>query len=102
MTRELRCDFDGPLPRQWEQRLAWTLWQVRRRAAAWWVRRTRHGWHVGVALTRPCGDWEAIALQAALGSDFRREVFNVAKRRQRQTNPERWNVLYTRKIEVVL
>ena len=102
MTRELRLDFDGPIPRGFEQTLAWVLWQVRRRMVAWWCRRTRHGWHVGIVLTRGVAALEAIALQAILGSDPRRETFNVAKVRTRRGRKAHWNVLYERKIVVTL
>lgn len=102
MTRELRLDFDGPIPCGWEQRLTWALWQGRRRMRAYWCRRTRHGWHVGIVLTRAIADWEAVAWQAVLGSDWRREVFNIAKLRGRLGSAAPWNVLYVRKFGLTL
>lgn len=99
---DLKLDLDGRFPRGFEQRLAFVLRVVRWTPVVWWVRRTKHGWHVGVHLTRRPDPLKVIAVQAALGSDWRREVYNVAKwrKRWRRGTPEAelWNVLWHRKV----
>jgi len=74
-------------------RIVWTLY-----------RRTRRGWHVVIAMRNHLTPGEAIALQACLGSDRRRETLNlmraIAVRRGRITGfwSERWNLLYSSKL----
>lgn len=100
MAATLLLDVDGPVPRDLEARVRWALWQVRERCTGYWLRRTRHGWHVGIAVTGRWSPWRLVAMQACLGSDWRREVFNVAKVQRVRNRRAPWNVLYTRKVQV--
>lgn len=63
-------------------------------------RKTRRGWHVMAGWPRAFKPAEAIAMQLLLGSDPRREGFNLA----RVMGPDggrnpRWNLLFSRKVD---
>ena len=98
---EIRCDFDGAFPADFEWRLS-TLcrhqeWTVRHTM----IRRTRHGWHVIVTLDNAVEPCIVVAAQAILGSDWKRENFNLFRVQQLAGMPavwreaRRWNALYT-------
>jgi hypothetical protein len=68
-----------------------------------WVRqdRTVHGWHMVVRLRQPLQPWQTLALQAILGSDWRREAMNWARLAANPSHPaalRRWNILYEEKV----
>lgn len=97
----LYLDFDHAVPRTLAGQLgAWVAPLWRRRVL--WRRydRTRHGWHVVIALSGTITPLECVAMQAVLGSDPRREAYNVVRARAvaRGDVPAfwrtRWNVLY--------
>lgn len=98
---DLKLDYDGELPMDWIGRLAWLCQMMRWRVRATWIRRTRNGWHVGVLLTRRPTPLKVIAAQAILGSDWRREAYNLMKWRRRwpvgSVQSQLWNVLFVRK-----
>ena len=58
--------------------------------------RTRHGWHVLVGVEAELSPLMIVAAQAILGSDLKREAFNLMRvqRPRRGFFRERWNVLY--------
>jgi hypothetical protein len=61
--------------------------------------RTAKGWHIVTRWNRNFSNLELVALQAVLGSDWKREVFNLARvlsGKAERTN--RWNILFERKI----
>lgn len=100
----LKVDIDGPLPKDMDVRIAWVM-----RSLSWPVRwvsyyKTRHGWHVEVSVSRSLHMWRIIAAQSILGSDYRRETFNLKRAAQWRSLPvssrKRLNVLFTRKIGV--
>lgn len=99
---DLRLDFDRKRPPVIEDALylvcRYCGWNIT--ALSW--RRTENGWHVEVFLVRPITPLRAIAAQAILGSDWRREALNLAKWRRRHPRGslerQEWNVLFTRKI----
>jgi|SRR4030042_90152 len=69
-----------------------------------WYRydRTRHGWHVVIYWRNPMSPWMILALQAILGSDWRRESMNFARlssNRKDRFSMKRWNILYAEKIQ---
>jgi hypothetical protein len=101
---DLRLDFDGDIPTDFEyrlrffgQRMRWYHGDVR-------YDRTAHGWHVvvpvqlldGTALELPFPI--VVAAQAILGSDWKREAFNLARAAQIEDVPDFWrqraNTLY--------
>lgn len=68
-----------------------------------WVRydKTRRGWHVVIQWNRIMSDSELVALQFALGSDYKRETLNLMRVMARPSNRAqrcRWNILYERKL----
>lgn len=92
----LKLDFDGRIPRGF-------LFRLRHCAKLWrWdveaVRydRTRRGWHVVVAVTQALSPAITVAAQACLGSDLKREAFNLMRIQHlpRGYFRGRWNVLY--------
>ena len=69
-----------------------------------WFRydKTRHGWHVVIWWRYAMQPWEHLALQAILGSDWRREAMNFARLaagRSDRFSMERWNILYQEKLK---
>lgn len=105
MTTRLKVDLDGTLPRDLDERLHWCLRIMGVRVEWWSVRRTRRGWHVEVELRGRLHPWKVVALQAILGSDYRRETFNLRRvwnwRGLDSAARKHWNVLFTRKVHVV-
>lgn len=94
------CDFDTEdyvltLPRVW--RVAGHLG-----IKPLWVEydRTVRGWHVTIAWNRTFKPAETVALQAILGSDPSREMFNMARvlSGKAAKNP-RWNLLFEYKLK---
>jgi hypothetical protein len=96
------CDYDGPLPRDVDWRIKALAHHCGLGVA--WVRydRTRRGWHVIIQTRQRIAPGFLVAMQAILGSDWRREMFNVQRaRRLRRVDPwwrDHWNVLYETKV----
>lgn len=68
------------------------------------IEETRRGWHISLYVRRRLSPLEIVALQAILGSDWKRELFNLARARGLAAAPsfwrkDRWNVFYARKLE---
>jgi hypothetical protein len=61
--------------------------------------RTRRGWHVLICWSRALDAAEQVAIQAALGSDYRRETYNLARVLGGKSSDPRWNILFERKIK---
>jgi len=61
--------------------------------------RTARGWHVLICWDRAMSPAEQIAIQAALGSDYRRETYNLARVFGGKADDPRWNLLFERKIK---
>lgn len=92
----LKLDFDGPIPRGFLFRLRHCakLWQWDVEAIRY--DKTRRGWHVTVAINKKISPALIVAAQACLGSDLKREAFNLMRVQQlpRGYFRARWNVLY--------
>lgn len=100
----IKVDIDGPLPADVGYRVAWVM-QTLAVPVAWWsVYRTRRGWHIEVEVKRRWHPWRVIAVQAILGSDWRRETYNLRRVAAWRALPgfarRRWNVLFDRKFTV--
>lgn len=69
---------------------------------ALWIRcdRTKHGWHIVIHWERRFLPIEHVAIQAILGSDFRRETLNLMRvlSEPRGAGRKRWNILYESKL----
>lgn len=95
----LYLDFDGPVPNKLVDRIVWTtkLWQWTLVAIRF--DRTRRGWHVVVGIKEAVEPPMIVAAQAILGSDYKREAFNLMRVQSLpHVSPywrERWNVLYS-------
>lgn len=94
----LCLDFDGYIPPQFFVRLAfcarlwrWGVEDVR-------IDRTAHGYHALVRVRRRLSPAVMVAAQAILGSDVKREAFNLMRvqglAKQSAFWRARWNVLY--------
>jgi hypothetical protein len=97
----LMCDYDRPtLPRDWWKRVQIVL--RHQRVTVSWVRvdRTTNGWHVVIACNARMSMMRVVALQAVLGSDWKRENFNIQRATIARRLPPFWrersNVLYHR------
>lgn len=95
-ARTALCDYDAPNPPQLAR-----LWRVLGRAGLppSWIRydRTARGWHVVIRLRRRLRCGELVALQALLGSDPKRERYNLF-RVLCGARPAGWNLLFSRKL----
>lgn len=94
----LYLDFDGALPRNLTSRITWavTLWGWTLRAIRY--DKTKRGWHVVVGIAETLSPSVTVAAQAILGSDYKREAFNLMRVQALADVPPfwsgRWNVLY--------
>lgn len=87
----LRLDYDrARLPRDVYSRMVNALRWLRLRPVALVYRRTARGWHVKVALSRRINPLSVVALQALLGSDPKRETFNLLRARALRRAPPEW------------
>lgn len=92
----LRLDYDRPrLPRDVFTRAVNALRWLRLRAVAFVCRRTARGWHVKIAVSRRLNALSVVALQALLGSDPKREVFNLLRARALRRAPPEWRSRYS-------
>lgn len=105
MERIARLDIDSQeLPPELYQHIAWVLFQLDNAATLLELRKTVRGWHVIVTLARPIEPLVLVALQAILGSDPRRETFNLVRAQNLALAPEcfasgsGWNTLYSEKL----
>ena len=109
----VKVDFDTPrVPRDFVERLRFLYYNCIPAGAEWTEaapqfrlrrhRSTHGGWHVIVESDKlRLGPRETVAIQAILGSHWRREAFNLSRVVLLHRAPpmwrERWNVLYRRK-----
>lgn len=99
----LRLDYDrARLPRDSYRRVVAALRWLRLRPLALVYRRTARGWHVKIAVARRCSPLVVVALQAIMGSDPKRETFNLVRARTLPRAPSEWrnrySVLFGRKL----
>ena len=94
----LYLDIDGRLPATMHERLTRTLRLWRWPVEAIRYDRTKRGWHVIIAVRKRLCALTMVAAQAILGSDPKREAFNLIRVRQLRVSGRRahpWNVLYS-------
>lgn len=92
----LRLDFDRPrLPRDLYARTVNALRWLRLRPVLVVCSPSRRGWHVKVVVSRRLGALSVVALQAILGSDPRREVFNLVRARALRRVSAEWRNRYS-------
>lgn len=102
MYSYLKADYDGPVfPPDFKERCEFiqeTLGIEFRRVQQL---RTARGHHALIQLADPLPAWVVCTLQAILGSDYRRETFNLVRVLALSDAPDfwqpRWNVFYERK-----
>lgn len=99
----LYVDIDGALPPDMLERIRWTCAVLQWPVAGVRMDRTRRGWHVVVNVRRRLAPLQIVAAQAVLGSDPRRETFNLQRATAYESLPRfwraRWNVLYDRHLK---
>lgn len=95
----LYLDFDEKLPKHLEDRILWLCRLCHWPVIAIRLDRTRHGWHVVIGVRRRLAPAIIVAVQAALGSDWKREVFNIVRVQSLHAQSPywraRWNVLFS-------
>jgi antitoxin (DNA-binding transcriptional repressor) of toxin-antitoxin stability system len=100
----VKIDIDGNVPKDFAERLRWTMMTLGLRVDWWNIFRTRRGWHIEVAVKGRLNVARIVAIQAILGSDPRRETFNLARtagwRYLDHYARSRWNVLFDRKLKL--
>ena len=96
----LKLDYDGTFPRDFDVRLALAARVHRLTVTLVRIDRTRHGYHVVIVVRQRVAFTRVILLQAVLGSDWKRELFNSRRACAWRRVPAFWrdraNVLYTR------
>lgn len=103
-TAFIKLDVDGPLPNDLKERIEFTfkVLGVRVVEAGWVKSPGGNGHHVMVKLADGVPALAAVAIQAILGSDWRREAFNLQRALVLAEAPDfwhyRWNVLYASKL----
>lgn len=94
----LYLDIDGKLPNGIHTRIVRSCEMMGWRLTAVRYDKTRRGWHVVVAVRRKLSALTIVAMQAILGSDRNRELFNLSRARKLRNVPRewrnQWNVLY--------
>jgi len=61
--------------------------------------RTRRGWHWIIQLRSFCFPLETVALQMALGSDLKRETYNLVRVMSGNAGNGKWNLLFEEKLK---
>ena len=103
----LKLDYDGTIPTNFMDRVRALFRWLGGRAAVIEVRRSRRGYH---AIIHTRAQWArsrtaVVAAQAILGSDPKREMFNLMRALRLADAPafwwkeHRWNTLYARKVK---
>lgn len=97
----LKIDIDTrTLPRDYMARIQWTARILGWPLAAVGLRQTVHGWHVRVVVRKRLAPVSIVAAQVLMGSDPKRETFNLKRARMLSRVPaawrkaDAWNVLY--------
>lgn len=103
----LKVDYDTPrMPARLVGRIGHCTAAAGLRVEWWSLYRTVKGWHLEVECVGRLQPFGIVAVQAMLGSDWKREAFNIGRvRGLRTANPaarDGWNVLFRRKIRVPL
>lgn len=99
---ELKCDYDGAIPRDFNQRLEMVARYQRLRVVYVSVELSGSGkgYHVCVGVSGRVSFLRVVLVQALLGSDWKRELFNSRRALAWRHVPEFWrnraNVLYKR------
>lgn len=94
-------DFDNPIPRNWYIKLLWVSRTIHAKPIYCRTDKTKHGYHIIVKWDREWSDYQILALQSILGSDYRREALNLFRLDNSPQTPaakQRWNILYERKV----
>ena len=102
-NKKTLIDFDEGLAklREFDMRLPHVCRVIHNKPI--WIRydKTRHGWHIIILWRKTMLPWSILALQAILGSDWRREAMNWARLASGRTDAfamKRWNILYSKKL----
>jgi hypothetical protein len=61
--------------------------------------KTERGWHVVILMNRKVPPAVTVALQAIMGSDYKRETFNIRRVISGVELGKRWNLLFLCKVE---
>jgi len=56
------------------------------------VYKTKHGWHLYITAKKDLGEYRIVAMQAILGSDWARELYNY--KRVGLNKSKNWNILF--------
>lgn len=97
---EIKCDYDGVMPRGFATRLRMLVDFHRLRVVFIRTDKTRHGYHVILAVSNRISPTRIVLFQSLLGSDWKREMFNSRRATAWRNVPAFWrtrsNVLYER------
>lgn len=103
-TGIIKLDYDGPFPDEFQDRCAFVFSTLGIRVVEMGrvVSPRGNGHHVMVKLNTGIPALAAVAIQAILGSDWRRETYNLGRALVLADAPAfwqfRWNVLYANKL----
>lgn len=66
------------------------------------VVKTRRGYHIELEIKNKVNDYELVALQCLMQSDYKREMFNLLRVHSGKFPKQSWNVLFKKKWEIAL
>jgi hypothetical protein len=94
----LLCDYDTVRPPKYMDRLRMIARVTGARVRWVEISRTRKGWHVAARWNRRWTPLETLALQAIMGSDWRRESMGFARLLHASAPGKHWNLLFAEKL----
>jgi hypothetical protein len=95
------CDYDGKMPADFMERLETAGHILHIKPKLLRIDRTARGYHAIIIWDAELKPAEIVAIQAILGSDYKRELLNLARVRAVAEGPladEFWNILYSHKL----
>lgn len=66
------------------------------------VEKSKHGWHITLNIKNKMNDHEIVCVQSLMGSDYKRECFNLLRVHSGKFPNQSWNVLFKKKFNLVI
>jgi hypothetical protein len=96
--RTLKIDIDSKTISQRQvNRMDWIIAFFRLDILDIKLTESRKGWHIEFIIQNPINDYEIVLLQLLLGSDWKRECFNLLRVHSGKFKNQSWNILFKKK-----
>lgn len=95
------CDYDGHLPSDLLERVSMVRSILSIRPHMLRIDKTKHGYHLVIVWSETLSKAETVAIQAILGSDYKRELLNLMRVRSKAKGKfceQFWNILYDHRL----